>query len=495
MAKRYIIALDEGTTSARTLVFDTVKQKIIAVKNRRFQQIFPDYGWVEHDPEEIFGAQLDSFLEAISSIKGFRFSDVHGIGVTNQRETVVAWDKRTLAPVCNAVVWQCRRTAGIVEELVVPNKELIYKKTGLLPDAYFSATKMKWILDNVKGARELAEEGNLALGTIDAWLIAKLTEGETFATDASNASRTMLFNIHTMQWDDELLALFGIPKSVLPEVVPSSGVIGQAKILEHEIPIAGIAGDQQSALFGQCCHSAGMAKNTYGTGCFILMNTGSVPIGSKNGLLTTVAWNMNGKTTYALEGSVFNAGSSIQWLKDKLGLVSGFEECEELAKSVPDTDGVYLVPAFTGMGAPYWDMNARGIITGLTRGTTKAHIVRATLESMAYSTKEIVDAMEDDSGIKTKVLRVDGGASNNGFLMQFQADVLGIKLSRPISSEATAMGVVFFAGLATGAFRSMEELSVDKNGAPKTFERVLPEEDVKKRFDGWKKAVAKALES
>lgn len=495
MAKRYIIALDEGTTSARTLEFDTVKQKIIVVKNRSFNQIFPADGWVEHDPEEIFQAQLDSFLEAISSIKGFRFADVYGIGVTNQRETVVAWDKRTLAPVCNAIVWQCRRTAPIVEEIVVPNREIIYKKTGLLPDAYFSATKMKWILDNVAGARELAEEGNLALGTIDSWLIAKLTEGETFATDASNASRTMLFNIHTMEWDDELLKLFDIPKSVLPEVVPSSKVIGMAKILEHEIPIAGIAGDQQSALFGQCCHVAGMAKNTYGTGCFILMNTGSEPIESKNGLLSTVAWNIDGKTTYALEGSVFNAGSSVQWLRDGLNMVSGFSECEELARSVEDTDGVYVVPAFTGMGAPYWDMNARGIITGLTRGTTRAHIVRATLESMAYSTKEIVDAMEEDSGIKTAVLRVDGGASNNAFLMQFQADILGITLSKPVSSEATAMGVVFLAGLATGAFSSMEELSVDKGGEPKTYTRKLEEEDVLNRLNGWKKAVAKALET
>lgn len=493
MAKRYIIALDEGTTSARTLVYDTVKSKIIVVKNRRFNQIFPKDGWVEHDPEAIYGAQLDSFLEAVSSIKGFRFSQVYGIGVTNQRETVVAWDKRTLSPICNAIVWQCRRTAPIVEKLVVPNKETIYKKTGLLPDAYFSATKMKWILDNVPEARELAKDGNLAMGTIDSWLIAKLTEGETFATDVSNASRTMLFNIHTMEWDGELLELFGIPRSALPEVVPSSGVVGKAKILEHEIPIAGIAGDQQSALFGQCCHRAGMAKNTYGTGCFILMNTGSEPIESKNGLLTTVAWTVDGKTTYALEGSVFNAGSSIQWLRDKLGLISGFAECEELAKSVPDTEGVYVVPAFTGMGAPYWDMNARGVITGLTRGATKAHIVRATLESMAYSTKEIVDAMEEDSGIKTALLRVDGGASNNEFLMQFQADVLGVKLSKPVSSEATAMGVVYLAGLATGAFKSIDAISCDDEGEPTVYSRKCSEEDMKVRFDGWKKAVAKAL--
>ncbi len=493
MERRYIIALDEGTTSARTIVYDTILQKIIAVKNKPFRQIFPTEGWVEHDAEEIWEAQLETLLEAVSTIRGFKFSEVYGIGITNQRETVVAWDKRTNTPICNAIVWQCRRTATMIEEILSPKlKRHITEKTGLVPDAYFSGTKIAWILENVKGARQLAEEGNLRVGTIDTWLINKLTDGETFVTDVSNASRTMLYNINTLEWDKELLSLFNIPENILPKVVMSSEVVGEATILESKIPIGGIAGDQQSALFGQCCFEEGEAKNTYGTGCFILMNTGSKPMKSKQRLLTTIAWGIDGKITYALEGSIFNAGSSIQWLRDQMGLIKTSEESEACAMAVKDTENVYVVPAFTGLGAPYWDMNARGVITGLTRGANKNHIVRATLESIAYCSKDIFDAMQSDSGINLTCLKVDGGASNNNFLMQFQADMLGCTLCRPKSTESTGLGAVYLAGLATGAFKSVDDIR-SVNELDKVFSPSMPDEIKLQKLKGWKSAVAKAL--
>lgn len=493
MQKRYIIALDEGTTSCRTLIYDTLTQKIVAVKNKPFEQIFPHEGWVEHNATEIWNAQFSTLVEACGAVPGFKFSQVYGIGITNQRETVVAWDRRTGEPICNAIVWQCRRTAKMIEEtLSVTQKNNITEKTGLIPDAYFSGSKIAWILDNVDGARQLADDGNLMVGTIDTWLIYKLTDGETFVTDVTNASRTMLFNIHTLDWDEELLGYFNIPRNILPGVVMSSGVVGSAKIFEQSIPISGIAGDQQSALFGQCCFNRGEAKNTYGTGCFILMNTGSVPMKSKNRLLTTIAWGVDGQITYALEGSIYNAGASVQWLRDQLGFIKNSEDSEKCALEVNDTEGVYVVPAFTGLGAPYWDMNARGIITGLTRGANKNHIVRATLESIAYSAKDIFEAMESDSGIDLQTLRVDGGASKNDFLMQFQADLLGCELQRPASIESTALGAVYLAGLSTGAFRDYDDIR-HINEIQKTFNRTMSKKDIKTRLDGWHKAVKLAL--
>ncbi len=493
MQKRYIIALDEGTTSCRTLIYDTMQQKIVAVKNKPFEQIFPREGWVEHNASEIWAAQYSTLIEACGMVPGFKFSQVYGIGITNQRETVVAWDRRTGEPITNAIVWQCRRTAQMIEEtLSVKQKKKITEKTGLIPDAYFSGSKIAWILSNVEGARKLAEDNNLMVGTIDSWLIYKLTDGETFVTDVTNASRTMLFNINTLEWDDELLSYFNIPKNILPQVVMSSGVVGSAKIFDQSIPVSGIAGDQQSALFGQCCFSKGEAKNTYGTGCFILMNTGSVPMKSKNRLLTTIAWGVDGQITYALEGSIYNAGASVQWLRDQLGFIKNSEDSEKCAMSVSDTEGVYVVPAFTGLGAPYWDMNARGIITGLTRGANKNHIVRATLESIAYSAKDIFDAMESDSGINLSTLRVDGGASRNNFLMQFQADLLGCELQRPQSIESTALGAVYLAGLSTGAFKDYDDIR-HINEIQQKFNRKMSQEEIDARLDGWHKAVEKAL--
>ncbi len=470
-----------------------MQQKIVAVKNKPFEQIFPREGWVEHNASEIWAAQYSTLIEACGMVPGFKFSQVYGIGITNQRETVVAWDRRTGEPITNAIVWQCRRTAQMIEEtLSVKQKKKITEKTGLIPDAYFSGSKIAWILSNVEGARKLAEDNNLMVGTIDSWLIYKLTDGETFVTDVTNASRTMLFNINTLEWDDELLSYFNIPKNILPQVVMSSGVVGSAKIFDQSIPVSGIAGDQQSALFGQCCFSKGEAKNTYGTGCFILMNTGSVPMKSKNRLLTTIAWGVDGQITYALEGSIYNAGASVQWLRDQLGFIKNSEDSEKCAMSVPDTEGVYVVPAFTGLGAPYWDMNARGIITGLTRGANKNHIVRATLESIAYSAKDIFDAMESDSGINLSTLRVDGGASRNNFLMQFQADLLGCELQRPQSIESTALGAVYLAGLSTGAFKDYDDIR-HINEIQQKFNRKMSQEEIDARLDGWHKAVEKAL--
>lgn len=490
--KRYIIALDEGTTSARTLIYDVKKKEVVSVRNNAFRQIFPKPGWVEHDAEEIYKAQYLSLLEAVSAVPNFKFSDVYALGITNQRETVVAWDKRTLTPIYNAIVWQCRRTTEMTERLA-PLKDKIQQKTGLVLDAYFSATKIQWILKNVPVARKLAREGNLRVGTIDTFLIAKLTEGKTFVTDYSNASRTMLFNINTLQWDDELLFELGIPREILPDVVPSSAIVGEADILGQKVPIGGIAGDQQSALFGQGCFEEGCAKNTYGTGCFILMNTGEKPIFSKNGLLTTIAWGVDGKITYALEGSIFNAGSSLQWLRDELNLIKTSHEVDIFAEEVEDTAGVYVVPAFTGLGAPYWNMKARGAIVGLTRGANKKHIARATLESIAYSTKDIVGLMEDDSGIKLKHLKVDGGASKSNFLMQFQADMLGKSIIRPSAQELTAMGAIYLAGLSSGAFGNLDE--VEKNFAVgRVFERTMDENAVNDKYRGWKKAVGRSLD-
>ena len=493
--KRYIIALDEGTTSARTLIYDCKTNKIANVVNVPFDQIYPKPGWVEHDPTEIWAAQYSSLVEAIARSK-IKIQDIYGIGITNQRETVIVWDKITGEPIYNAIVWQCRRTTDMCEK-IKRNVELSHKirqKTGLIIDAYFSATKINWILENVEGARERAERGELCAGTIDTYLIYKLTEGKSFVTDYSNAARTLLFNITTLTWDEDLLKLFNIPKCMLPEVVSNSEVVGYTSLLGNtDVAIAGIAGDQQSALFGQCCFEEGMAKSTYGTGGFILMNTGDKPVLSPSRLLTTIAWGVNGKVTYAIEGSIFNAGSSVQWLRDELHLIEKASETDAIASSVEDTAGVYVVPAFTGLGAPYWDMNARGAIVGLTRGANRSHVVRATLESMAYGTKDILDNMKQDSGVTLKELRVDGGVANNNFLMQFQADMLNCNIIRPTSIETTALGVVYLAGLATGAFKDLAELE-QTIAFDKVFKPDMAKEIREEKYRGWKKAVKRALD-
>lgn len=492
--KRYIIALDEGTTSARTLIYDCESNGIVNVINKPFKQYYPKPGWVEHNPDEIWEAQLSSLTDALQET-GISPEEVYGIGITNQRETVIVWDKKTGKPIYNAIVWQCRRTTDMCEK-IKRNVQLsanIRSKTGLVIDAYFSATKIKWILDNVEGAREKAEKGELCCGTIDTYLAYKLSEGKAFVTDYSNAARTLLFNISTLEWDDDLLELFGVPKSMLPKIVSNSEIVGNATVLGCDIPIAGLAGDQQSALFGQCCFEEGMAKSTYGTGGFILMNTGDKPVLSPSKLLTTIAWGVNGEVTYAIEGSIFNAGSSIQWLRDELHLIETASETNEIASSVPDTAGVYVVPAFTGLGAPYWDMNARGAIVGLTRGANRSHLVRATLESMAYGTKDIFENMRKDSAITLKELRVDGGVARNDFLMQFQADMLNCNIIRPTSIETTALGVVYLAGLATGAFKNLKHL--EKTIAfDRVFKPNMTEDIRKKKYVGWKKAVKRALD-
>ncbi len=492
--KRYIIALDEGTTSARTLIYDCESNGIVNVINKPFKQYYPKPGWVEHNPDEIWEAQLSSLTDALQET-GISPEEVYGIGITNQRETVIVWDKKIGKPIYNAIVWQCRRTTDMCEK-IKRNVQLsanIRSKTGLVIDAYFSATKIKWILDNVEGAREKAEKGELCCGTIDTYLAYKLSEGNVFVTDYSNAARTLLFNISTLEWDDDLLELFGVPKSMLPKIVSNSEIVGNATVLGCDIPIAGLAGDQQSALFGQCCFEEGMAKSTYGTGGFILMNTGDKPVLSPSKLLTTIAWGVNGEITYAIEGSIFNAGSSIQWLRDELHLIETASETNEIASSVPDTAGVYVVPAFTGLGAPYWDMNARGAIVGLTRGANRSHLVRATLESMAYGTKDIFENMRKDSAITLKELRVDGGVARNDFLMQFQADMLNCNIIRPTSIETTALGVVYLAGLATGAFKNFKHL--EKTIAfDRVFKPNMTEDIRKKKYVGWKKAVKRALD-
>ncbi|MBR5487303.1 MAG: glycerol kinase GlpK, partial [Phascolarctobacterium sp.] len=441
---KYIMSLDLGTTSCRSILFDK-KGQICSVAQKEFTQYFPEPGWVEHDAEEIWATQKGLMFEALEKL-GVEMSDVAGIGITNQRETTVVWDKHTGRPICKAIVWQCRRTAEYCDELKAQGlADMFREKTGLVLDAYFSGTKLKWILDNVDNARERAEAGELLFGTIDTWIIWKLTHGKVHVTDYSNASRTMLFNIHTLEWDEEILKILDIPRQMLPEVKPSSYLYGhtEARIFGEEVPIAGAAGDQQCALFGQTCFAPGEAKNTYGTGGFMLMNTGEKPVASKNGLVTTIAWGVDGKVEYALEGSIFVAGAAIQWLRDQLGLIRDSAESEVLAKAVPDTNGCYMVPAFVGLGAPHWDQYARGAIVGLTRGTNRNHIVRATLESLAYQVTDVLKAMEEDSGIKLGTLAVDGGACANDFLMQFQADIINTVVARPKTIETTAMGAAY----------------------------------------------------
>ncbi|HRX43131.1 MAG TPA: glycerol kinase GlpK, partial [Clostridia bacterium] len=451
--KKYVVALDQGTTSSRAIAFD--REGLPAGScNIEFKQHFPKPGWVEHNPDDIYKSQMEA-LRVMMIKEGIEAEEIDSIGITNQRETVVVWDRETGKPIYNAIVWQCRRTASIIEELNAGGyADEIRRKTGLVPDAYFSGSKIKWILDNVNGAREKAEEGKLAAGTIDTWLIYRMSEGRVHATDASNASRTMLFNIIEGRWDEGLCKMLGIPISMLPEVVSSSGRLFDFELDGIKIPVSGIAGDQQASLFGQTCFNPGDVKNTYGTGCFMLMNTGKEPVYSKGGLLTTVAWMIDGKIEYALEGSVFNAGSVIQWIRDNLGLIKTSAESAELAQSVEDTGNVYFVPAFSGLGTPYWDMYARGTVTGLTRGTTKAQFVRAALESLAYRSNDVLKVMEEDSGMKVSKLRVDGGASSNEFLMQFQSDISCVEITRPRVSETTALGAAFLAGIATGFWKS-----------------------------------------
>jgi len=487
--KKYILALDQGTTSSRAIIFDK-KGNIISSAQKEFTQYFPKPGWVEHDPSEIWSTQAGVAIESITK-KGFHVENIEAVGITNQRETVVVWDKKTGTPVYNAIVWQDKRTADYCDELKKQGKEkLIREKTGLVIDSYFSGTKVKWILDNVDGARKKAEAGELILGTIDTWLIWNLTKGNQHVTDVTNASRTLLFNINTMDWDDELLELFSIPKSMLPQVKQSSEIYGhtQSIFYDSHIPISGIAGDQQAALFGQMCTKPGMVKNTYGTGCFMLMNIGEKPIASKHNLLTTVAWKINGKTHYAFEGSVFVAGAVVQWLRDSLKIIRTSADVENLASSVENSDGVYFVPAFVGLGAPHWNQHAQGTIFGLTRGSTDAHIARAAIESIGYQTMDILKAMESDSGISIKELRVDGGASVNNMLMQFQADVLNTSVVRPKIVETTAMGAAFLAGLAVGYWKSHEEIQqiwqTDQRFNP-TNERTVIKKDIK----GWYKAI------
>ncbi|MBQ9001907.1 MAG: glycerol kinase GlpK [Eggerthellaceae bacterium] len=489
--RKYVIALDEGTTSARSVLIDA-QGNIAGVAQREFEQYYPNPGWVEHDPLEILSAQLGTMTELLIA-NNVEAHEVDSIGITNQRETTVVWNRDTGEPIANAIVWQCRRTASIVDALCsdVQVRQTITAKTGLIPDAYFSASKIKWLLDNVEGARELAEAGKLAFGTIDTWLIWALTDGAAHATDPTNASRTMLFDIHTMQWDEWLCDLFDIPMSMLPEVRPSSGDFGvtQRDGIMDGIPIRGVAGDQQSALFGQCCFEPGQAKNTYGTGCFLLMNTGSDAPLSKKGLVTTVAASAPGEgPNYAIEGSVFMGGALVQWIRDGLGLIKEAAETEEIALSVDSCDGVYIVPAFTGLGAPYWDSEARGAIYGLTRGTTSAHIVRAALEALAFQVYDLVGAMEADAGMPLKVLNVDGGASANNFLMQFQSDILEKPLRRPSNVETTALGAAYLAGLATGFWGSLDDLRALR-ASDTTY---LPDETNERlaaRLAGWKEAV------
>ena len=469
--QQYILALDQGTTSSRAIVFDK-NGSIISVAQKEFPQIFPQPGWVEHDPNEIWSTQFGVAAEAITKA-GLTAENIAAIGIANQRETTVVWERSTGKPICNAIVWQDRRTADFCDSLKANGHEkLIQQKTGLVIDAYFSASKIKWILDNVEGAREKANKGELCFGTIDTWLLWNLTKGQVHATDVSNASRTMLLNIHTLQWDGELQNIFDIPGNMLPTVRSSSEVYGHTQNImsAHNIPIAGIAGDQQAALFGQMCTQPGMVKNTYGTGCFMLMNTGNKPVFSTNNLLTTVAWKVNGITNYALEGSVFIAGAVVQWLRDGLGIIKSSAEVETLAKQVSDSEGVYVVPAFAGLGAPHWNQHARGIITGLTRGSTAAHIARAALDSIAYQVMDVLKAMEADACIAIQELRVDGGATANDLLMQFQSDILNTIVVRPVVTETTALGAAYLAGLAVGYWETMEAIEflwqADKKFSP-----------------------------
>jgi glycerol kinase len=485
------MALDQGTTSSRAVLVDK-DQNVLSILNREYPQIYPKEGWVEHDPTEIWSSQYGVMMEVLAK-SGVDPQDVGAIGITNQRETTIVWDKTTGRPVYNAIVWQCRRTAPIIAKLKADGKEtLIREKTGLIPDAYFSASKIQWILDNVEGARERAEKGELLFGTVDTWLVWKLTGGKVHATDYTNASRTMIFNINTMDWDDELLALFNIPRSMLPKVKSSGEIYGYANVGGVQIPIAGIAGDQQAALFGQCCYEKGEAKNTYGTGCFLLMNVGETPTISKNGLLTTVVATLKGeKPQYALEGSVFIGGAVIQWLRDEMRFFTDSRDAEYYARKVKDTNGVYVVPAFAGLGAPYWDMYARGTIVGITRGTKREHIIRAAQESIAYQSADLVFAMEKDVGSSLKNLKVDGGASRDGFLMSFQADILGKEVVKPIAHETTALGAAALAGLTVGFWKDRDEIKKVWQ-TEKVYSPTITEEERDKKYSKWLKAVERS---
>lgn len=489
---KYIMALDLGTTSCRCIIFDK-NGRICSAAQKEFTQYFPQPGWVEHDAEEIWATQTGLMYEAMSKID-ITINEIAGIGITNQRETTVLWDKETGRPVHKAIVWQCRRTAGYCDELKkLGMAEFFRSKTGLVLDAYFSATKLRWLLDNAAGARERAEKGELLFGTVDSWIIWKLTGGKVHVTDYSNASRTMLFNIHTLKWDEEILRVLKIPQQILPEVKPSSHVYGYTdnKLFGREVPIAGAGGDQQCALFGQTCFERGEVKNTYGTGGFMLMNTGTSPVNSHNGLVTTIAWGVDDKVEYALEGSIFVAGAAVQWLRDELGLIRDAAESEVLAKSVPDANGCYVVPAFVGLGAPYWDQYARGAIVGLTRGVNRNHIVRATLESIAYQVNDVLMAMQEDSGMPITSLRVDGGACDNDFLMQFQADILNTSVVRPYCIETTAMGAAYLAGLAVGYWRSKEEILANHVIAAE-FKPQMGQAKRESLLQGWHNAVKAA---
>lgn len=489
---KYIMALDLGTTSCRCIIFDK-NGRICSAAQKEFTQYFPQPGWVEHDAEEIWATQTGLMYEAMSKID-ITINEIAGIGITNQRETTVLWDKETGRPVHKAIVWQCRRTAGYCDELKnLGMAEFFRSKTGLVLDAYFSATKLRWLLDNAAGARERAEKGELLFGTVDSWIIWKLTGGKVHVTDYSNASRTMLFNIHTLKWDEEILRVLKIPQQILPEVKPSSHVYGytDSKLFGREVPIAGAGGDQQCALFGQTCFERGEVKNTYGTGGFMLMNTGTAPVNSHNGLVTTIAWGVDDKVEYALEGSIFVAGAAVQWLRDELRLIRDAAESEVLAKSVPDANGCYVVPAFVGLGAPYWDQYARGAIVGLTRGVNRNHIVRATLESIAYQVNDVLMAMQEDSGMPITSLRVDGGACDNDFLMQFQADILNTPVVRPYCIETTAMGAAYLAGLAVGYWRSKEEILANHVIAAE-FKPQMGQAKRENLLQGWHNAVKAA---
>ncbi|MCR5292410.1 MAG: glycerol kinase GlpK [Eubacterium sp.] len=489
----YIMAMDAGTTSNRCIIFDKAGN-IVSVAQKEFTQYYPKPGWVEHNANEIWSTMMSVVIEAMNN-KGITYDEISGIGITNQRETTIVWDRNTGEPVYNAIVWQCRRTSEYCDSLRAEGlTDTIRSKTGLVIDAYFSATKLKWILDNIPGVRERADKGELCFGTVDTWLIWKLTNGRVHVTDYSNASRTMLFNITDLDWDDEILNKLDIPRNMLPKVCQSSEIYGETEsgFFGGPIKIAGIAGDQQAALFGQTCFNKGDAKNTYGTGCFLLMNTGHDPVFSDNGLVTTIAWGLDGKIYYALEGSVFIAGASIQWLRDEMRLIDSAEDSEYMAQKVKDTNGCYVVPAFTGLGAPYWNQYARGTIVGITRGVNKYHIIRATLEAIAYETSDVLHAMEADSGVKLSSLKVDGGASANDFLMQTQADIINARVLRPTCVETTAMGAAYLAGLATGFYRDRDEIRVNWN-IDKLFTPDISEEEREERLSGWKKAVERSF--
>ncbi|MGI6732952.1 MAG: glycerol kinase GlpK [Anaerovoracaceae bacterium] len=491
---KYVMSLDQGTTSCRCILFNR-KGEIVSLAQKEFRQIYPNPGWVEHDAMEIWAIQAGVAQEAMRQV-GAEYHDIAAIGITNQRETTIVWEKETGRPVYNAIVWQCRRTAEYCDELKAKGlTDTIQRKTGLLIDAYFSATKLKWILDHVERGRERAKNGELLFGTVESWLIWNLTKGKVHVTDYSNAARTMLFNITELEWDEELLSLFDIPKAMLPKVLPTSHIYGETDplIFGGPIPIAAAAGDQQAALFGQACFQPGNAKNTYGTGGFLLMNTGKKPVYSKNGLLTTIAWGINDEVYYALEGSVFVAGAAVQWLRDELKIIEKSSDTEAMARSVPDTNGVYFVPAFVGLGAPYWDPYARGIITGLTRGVNRNHLVRATLEAIAYQTRDVLEAMQEDSGIRLAALKVDGGASENRFLMQFQADIIGTQVERPVNTESTALGAAYLAGLAAGYWSSLEDVAMNRS-IDKVFEPSMDKDRRTELLQGWHKAVSRCRE-